>query len=158
MSGACAPSRIHLSTRTSGSSPAMKRRVIWPGRPATAARLSASRPRAGSRRALSCGIPDPACNPYLALAVCLAAGLDGIKNKSGSRRPRWRKISLRWTRRHGRKTASPASPARLKRQSAELKKDELIKETLGDHVLTQYILGKAGRMGRIQDESQQLGD
>ena len=25
--------------------------------------------------------PDPACNPYLALAICLAAGLDGIKNK-----------------------------------------------------------------------------
>jgi glutamine synthetase len=25
--------------------------------------------------------PDPACNPYLALAVCLAAGLDGLKNK-----------------------------------------------------------------------------
>lgn len=25
--------------------------------------------------------PDPAANPYLALAVCLAAGLDGIKNK-----------------------------------------------------------------------------
>lgn len=25
--------------------------------------------------------PDPACNPYLALAVCLMAGLDGIKNK-----------------------------------------------------------------------------
>ena len=25
--------------------------------------------------------PDPAANPYLALAVCFAAGLDGIKNK-----------------------------------------------------------------------------
>ena len=25
--------------------------------------------------------PDPAANPYLALAVCLAAGLDGIRNK-----------------------------------------------------------------------------
>lgn len=25
--------------------------------------------------------PDPACNPYLALAVCLHAGLDGIKNQ-----------------------------------------------------------------------------
>ena len=24
--------------------------------------------------------PDPACNPYLTLAVCLAAGLDGIRN------------------------------------------------------------------------------
>ncbi len=25
--------------------------------------------------------PDSTCNPYLALAVCLAAGLDGIKNE-----------------------------------------------------------------------------
>ena len=25
--------------------------------------------------------PDPAANPYLALAVCLSAGLDGIQNK-----------------------------------------------------------------------------
>ena len=25
--------------------------------------------------------PDPACNPYLTLAVCLAAGLDGIRNQ-----------------------------------------------------------------------------
>jgi glutamine synthetase len=25
--------------------------------------------------------PDPTCNPYLALAVMLTAGLDGIKNK-----------------------------------------------------------------------------
>mgnify|MGYP000618765865 CR=1 FL=1 len=26
-------------------------------------------------------MPDPSCNPYLALAVMLAAGLDGIRNK-----------------------------------------------------------------------------
>ena len=26
--------------------------------------------------------PDPSCNPYLALAVCLAAGLDGIGEKA----------------------------------------------------------------------------
>ena len=25
--------------------------------------------------------PDPACNPYLAFAVMLAAGLDGIENE-----------------------------------------------------------------------------
>lgn len=25
--------------------------------------------------------PDPSCNPYLALAVCLAAGLDGMERK-----------------------------------------------------------------------------
>ena len=34
---------------------------------------------AGSRIELRC--PDPAANPYLALAVCLAAGMEGIKNK-----------------------------------------------------------------------------
>ena len=26
-------------------------------------------------------MPDPSCNPYLALAVQLAAGLDGIRNQ-----------------------------------------------------------------------------
>ena len=41
-------------------------------------RIPASR-GAGTRVELRC--PDPAANPYLALAVCLAAGLDGIENK-----------------------------------------------------------------------------
>lgn len=33
----------------------------------------------GTRVELRC--PDPSANPYLALAVCLAAGMEGIKNK-----------------------------------------------------------------------------
>lgn len=33
----------------------------------------------GTRVELRC--PDPTCNPYLEMALCLAAGLDGIKNK-----------------------------------------------------------------------------
>ncbi|MFA9375523.1 MAG: type I glutamate--ammonia ligase [Lachnotalea sp.] len=41
-------------------------------------RIPASRGE-GTRVELRC--PDPATNPYLTLAVCLAAGLDGIKNK-----------------------------------------------------------------------------
>ena len=41
-------------------------------------RIPASR-GAGTRVELRC--PDPAASPYLALAVCLAAGLDGIENK-----------------------------------------------------------------------------
>lgn len=39
-------------------------------------RIPASRGQS-TRVELRC--PDPACNPYLALSVCLAAGLDGIK-------------------------------------------------------------------------------
>ena len=33
----------------------------------------------GTRIELRC--PDPACNPYLAFALMLRSGLDGIKNK-----------------------------------------------------------------------------
>ncbi len=42
------------------------------------------RPRAARRsaRASSCAMPDPAANPYLALAVMLAAGLDGIETQA----------------------------------------------------------------------------
>lgn len=41
-------------------------------------RIPAARGQA-TRVELRC--PDPACNPYLALTVCLAAGLDGIEKK-----------------------------------------------------------------------------
>ena len=41
-------------------------------------RIPAARGR-GTRVELRC--PDPSANPYFALAVCLMAGLDGIKNK-----------------------------------------------------------------------------
>ena len=35
----------------------------------------------GSRTKIALQSPDAACNPYLAIAVCLAAGLDGIENQ-----------------------------------------------------------------------------
>ena len=41
-------------------------------------RIPAARGK-GTRVELRC--PDPACNPYLEMALCLAAGLDGIKKK-----------------------------------------------------------------------------
>src|SRR5262249_39737708 len=41
-------------------------------------RISAGRPQA-TRVELRC--PDPSCNPYLAFAVMLKAGLDGIKRE-----------------------------------------------------------------------------
>ena len=37
-------------------------------------------------RAASCAARTPAANPYLAFAVMLAAGLDGIEKQTGSRR------------------------------------------------------------------------
>jgi glutamine synthetase len=85
--------------------------------------------------------PDPSCNPYLALAVCLAAGLDGIEK--GMTPPaevidNIYEMDAQTRERHG----IASLPSSLEEAIAELKKDELIKETLGAHVLTQYISGK----------------
>lgn len=85
--------------------------------------------------------PDPACNPYLALAVCLAAGLDGIEK--GLQPPaevteNIYKMDADMRERNG----IANLPGSLEEAIIELKKDELIKETLGDHVFTQYVNGK----------------
>ena len=45
-------------------------------------------------------LPDPSCSPYLELAVCLAAGLDGIEKEHDPRR-RSPRTSSPWTRRPG---------------------------------------------------------
>ena len=85
--------------------------------------------------------PDPACNPYLALAVCLAAGLDGIKNKLVPPAEVAENI-FKMDAATREKNGIASLPGSLEEAIAELNKDELIKQTLGEHVLTQYIHGK----------------
>lgn len=85
--------------------------------------------------------PDPTCNPYLALAVCLAAGLDGIEK--GLTPPAEITENIYEMSPTTRLENSIGSlPGSLEEAIGELLKDDLIKETLGEHVLTQYILGK----------------
>jgi glutamine synthetase len=67
--------------------------------------------------------PDSACNPYLAYAVMLAAGLKGIEEKY---------VLV--------DDAAPASlPANLNEAIAVMEKSELVRETLGEHVF-EYVL------------------
>ena len=56
--------------------------IAW-GRKNRSALVRIPQAKAGKPSAtrLECRFPDPACNPYLAFSVMLAAGLDGIKNK-----------------------------------------------------------------------------
>jgi glutamine synthetase len=85
--------------------------------------------------------PDPACNPYLALAVCLAAGLDGIENKMiPSPEISENIFKLTPEARLARNIGS--MPGSLKEAIEELKKDEVIKLALGEHVYVNYIEGK----------------
>lgn len=85
--------------------------------------------------------PDPACNPYLELAVCLAAGLDGIEK--GMTPPAEITENIFAMDAAARAKAGIDSlPGSLEEAIAALKKDPLIMATLGEHVSTSYIEGK----------------
>jgi glutamine synthetase len=85
--------------------------------------------------------PDPTCNPYLTLAVCLAAGLDGIE-KNLTPPPEVTGNIYEMNSAERLQQGIDNLPGSLEEAIAELKNDTLIRETLGEHVFTQYILGK----------------
>lgn len=85
--------------------------------------------------------PDPAANPYLALAVCLAAGLDGIKKEiEPSAEVPENIYELDDDERESRGIES--LPADLHDAIGELKKDAFIQEVLGQHITNKYIEAK----------------
>ncbi len=86
-------------------------------------------------------VPDPACNPYLALAVMLKAGLDGVKNEIDAGAPVNKNVY----------TMSHRERARLKVESAPkdlsdalryLAKDEIIVSALGEHIYSNFVRAK----------------
>ncbi|MDB5054782.1 MAG: GlnA [Bacilli bacterium] len=81
--------------------------------------------------------PDPAANPYLALAVMLKAGLDGIKQKMQLPPPTDRNIYV-MSEEEREDQGIPSLPANLKEALDELLRDELICNALGDHALTHF--------------------
>lgn len=93
----------------------------------------------GTRIELRC--PDPAANPYLALAVCLAAGLDGIKNQITPPKGVNQNI-FEMTKSEKRQEGIDALPSTLLEALREMDQDSFIKEVLGDHIANTYILAK----------------
>lgn len=85
--------------------------------------------------------PDPTCNPYLALAVCLAAGMDGIEQNL-TPQPEVTDDLFVMTDAESRERGIDCLPTSLKEALEELKKDAFIMDVLGPHVATAYISGK----------------
>lgn len=85
--------------------------------------------------------PDPSCNPYLALAVCLRAGLDGIKNRIEPPASCDRNI-YELTPEERRELRVDTLPENLQEAMRYLEQDEVIKEALGPHLLNRYIEAK----------------
>ncbi len=85
--------------------------------------------------------PDPTCNPYLEMALCLAAGLDGIKNNLKPPKPiDYNVFDL--SHKEIKKEGIELLPATLEEAIKEAEADPFIRETLGDHVYKNYIAGK----------------
>ncbi len=79
--------------------------------------------------------PDPMCNPYLTFACMLAAGLDGIKNKIMP--PESTNTNIYHLDARARKKLKiDMLPGTLMEANAALLKDEILCNTLGDHVVT----------------------
>jgi glutamine synthetase len=81
--------------------------------------------------------PDPAANPYLALAVMLKAGLDGIKYKMQLPSPTDRNIYV-MSEDEREDQGILSLPASLKEALNELLRDETICDVLGEHALTHF--------------------
>lgn len=85
--------------------------------------------------------PDPSCNPYLAFAVILAAGLDGIRKGLTPPAPVDRNIYM-LTREERANLAIEQLPQSLKEALDELEKDSLIMEALGEHAASRFVAFK----------------
>ncbi len=82
--------------------------------------------------------PDPAANPYLALAVCLSAGLDGIKNQILPPEPVGTSV-MEMSIEEQRALKIQTLPATLNEAVDELEKDSLLCEVLGEHISRKYV-------------------
>jgi glutamine synthetase len=85
--------------------------------------------------------PDPSCNPYLAFAVMIAAGLDGVQ-RGVDPGPPINKNVFRMSHREKRRLRIDELPSDLREAVRFMKKDPLIREALGDHVFDHFVEAK----------------
>ncbi|GAA0461879.1 type I glutamate--ammonia ligase [Alkalibacillus silvisoli] len=101
--------------------------------------------RVPSSRGLSTRIEvrsvDPAANPYMAMSVMLAAGLDGIENELTAPEPVDRNIYV-MDKEEREANGVQDLPATLYDALQHLKKDDVIKEALGEHLLEHFLEAK----------------
>jgi len=85
--------------------------------------------------------PDPSANPYLALAVMLAAGLDGVERNLTAPPPIDKNL-YEMTEKEKKKFKIKSLPENLYEALILMEKDKLIKETLGEHIYNNFLKAK----------------
>ena len=97
--------------------------------------------RRGSGARCELRMPDPSCNPYLALAVMLRAGLDGVESSLQPPPPVTKNVegmSVREKRRH----RIEVLPSSLNEAVDLLQKDRVVREALGKHIGKHFMEAK----------------
>jgi glutamine synthetase len=85
--------------------------------------------------------PDPACNPYLAFAVMLKAGLDGIRRELPLPEPVEENI-FQFDEAELRRRNIGILPSTLGEAIEALLADSVVQDALGDHILERFVEAK----------------
>ena len=85
--------------------------------------------------------PDPSCNPYLAFAVMLGAGMEGIEKKYELADPIEQDI-FEMTEKERKDRGINDLPGNLYAAILETEKSELVKKVLGEHIFNKFIENK----------------
>ena len=86
-------------------------------------------------------MPDPSCNPYLALAVMLAAGLEGIE-QSLQPMPGTTRNVYEMSDRERNELSIKSLPGNLGEALANMEQDKLLYNTLGEHIFEHFLAAK----------------
>jgi glutamine synthetase len=97
--------------------------------------------RRGTGTRLELRSPDPSANPYLALTVMLAAGLNGIETGASSREPVDVNI-WEMSHREKRRLRIDDLPHDLNEACNELEKDDAMTAALGQHITSHFLAAK----------------
>ena len=95
--------------------------------------------------------PDPAANPYLLLASCLAAGLDGIRNKLPIPESVEGNI-YEMSKNELEERGIEAIPSNLSKACHYFEDDEFMKQVLGEHVHAKYLDAKRKEWNRFREQ------
>jgi glutamine synthetase len=85
--------------------------------------------------------PDPACNPYLAFAAMLGAGLEGVKNGYELVKPTEDNI-FHMSDKERKKRKIDSLPGTLESALRVFEKSKLMREVMGDHIFESLVANK----------------
>ena len=101
-------------------------------------RIPASR---GASTRIELRSPDPSCNPYLVMAVCLEAGLEGIEKGLEAPDPIGKNM-YELSSETLRKLCVKLLPGNLREACDAFEQDQFVQKVLGEHISRKFLEAK----------------